>query len=77
MTRFIDKENRVLEITMLDNRTNCPWEYDFFEVGMLDRDEDEYDAYKVDDIDYLIDEAVSYCRETEESTCDFNWYYLK
>lgn len=77
MTRFIDNQNRVLEITMIDTVTNCSWEYDFFEVGQLDRHPEEEDAYMVEDIMYLIDEATEYCNEVKRSTCDFNWYLLK
>lgn len=77
MTRFIDNQNRVLEITMIDSSTNCSWEYDFFEVGQLDRHPEEEDAYMVDDIMYLVDEATEYCKENERSTCDFDWYLLK
>ena len=77
MTRFIDTQNRVLEITMIDTATNCPWEYDFFEIGQLDRHPEEEDAYMVEDIMYLIDEATEYCKESTQSTCDFNWYMLK
>lgn len=76
MTRFVDDQNRVLEITMLDVPTNCPWEYDFFNVWQLERYHEEECTYQVHNIMYLIDEAVSYCKASTLSTCNFRWYML-
>ena len=76
MTRFIDEQNRVLEITMTDVATNCPWEYDFFNTWQLEKYQDEDCTYMVSDIMYLIDEAVDYCKTSTLSTCYFRWYML-
>lgn len=76
MTRFIDDQNRVLEITMIDVGTGYPWERDFFEVGRIERHPEDNDAYLVEDIMYLIDEATDYCKESTLSTCEFRWYIL-
>lgn len=59
MTRFIDKAGRIAEISMIDLQTGCPWEYDFFEVGGLQRDK-EHEAYIVDDVDYLVQRVDEY-----------------
>lgn len=61
MTRFIDKAGRIAEITMIDNRTGCHWEYDFFEVGGLTYNE-RMNAYEVKDVEYLIDYMKDYMK---------------
>ena len=63
MTRFVDKDGFTLEIEMVDSRTGCAWEYDFFDVGALEHD-DEHDAYLVDDVSYLSDRACDYMAGT-------------
>jgi hypothetical protein len=55
MTRFVDKDSRIAEITMI-GANGTEWQDDFYEVGGLDWD-DELEAYKVDDIDYLKEQA--------------------
>lgn len=58
MTRFTDNKKTV-EITMKvwDGGQYGPaWEMDFFSVGSLPYNE-EMDAYIVDDVDYLVDQA--------------------
>lgn len=62
MTRFIDKENKILEISMIDGRTKCSFERDFFNVGALKYNED-IDAYKVEDICVLFEAAEEYAAE--------------
>lgn len=62
MTRFVDKTNRTVVITMIDNNTGIAFENDFFEIGTLEHDEDG--AYIVDDIVYLIQYACSYAEGT-------------
>lgn len=59
MTRFYDNSGGELEITMIDDRTGCAWERDFFECGNLPYDESR-DAYSVDDVTYLVDYANDY-----------------
>ena len=63
MTRLFD-ENKTVEITMRDwdNNTNTAtldWGNDFFEVGGLEFDE-EREAYKVNDVDYCIEQAADW-----------------
>ena len=48
---------------MLDENTGCSWENDFFEVGQLPYNE-ELSAYRVEDVDYLVDYATSYADGT-------------
>lgn len=62
MTKFYDGK-KVLTISMNDTNTGCDWEYDFFEVGSLPYDS-ELDAYKVDDVAYLVDYATDYANGT-------------
>lgn len=76
MTRFIDDQNRVLEITMIDLVTNLPWEHIFFNVLQLEMHPEENNAYMVHNIMYLIDEAVAYCKTSTLSTCYFHWRML-
>ena len=76
MTRFIDTQNRGLEIAMIDTATNCSWEREFFNVGQLDTHPQEEDAYMVDNIMYLIEEATNYCKENTLSSCYFNMFHI-
>ena len=62
MTKFYD-ENKTIGIEMLDENTGCSWENDFFEVGQLPYNE-ELSAYRVEDVDYLVDYATSYADGT-------------
>lgn len=57
MTKFYDGKN-LLEISMVD-KNGTRFENDFFEVGGLPYS-DDLDAYKVDDVYYLVDYATSY-----------------
>ena len=57
MAKFYDGKN-LLEISMVD-KNGTHFENDFFEVGGLPYS-DDLDAYKVDDVYYLIDYATSY-----------------
>ena len=57
MAKFYDGKN-LLEISMVD-KNGTHFESDFFEVGGLPYN-DDLDAYKVDDVYYLIDYATSY-----------------
>lgn len=80
MTRFIDKENRIVEITITDRKTRQDMEKDFFEVAELEFDSN-FNAYMVDDIDYLIDRMNDYrfaignfyVNEPGEKTADFDY----
>lgn len=59
MTRLIDKNGRIVEITMQtwDGRQYSPdWSNDFFSVGNL-KYNDDLDAYEVEDVDDAIDAA--------------------
>ena len=76
MTRFIDTQNRVLEITMIDIPTGLPWEHEFFNVLQLDMHPEEKNAYMVRNIMYLLDEAVDFCKSSTLSTCKFHWHML-
>lgn len=62
MAKFYDGK-KIVEIEMVDDNTGCSWENDFFEVGQLPYNED-LDAYRVEDVDYLIDYATSYADGT-------------
>lgn len=62
MTKFYDGK-KILTISMKDTNTNIDWENDFFEVGGLAYNSD-LDAYKVDDVDYLVDYATDYANGT-------------
>ena len=58
MKRFTDGKKTV-EITMKvwnDGQYGPSWENDFFGIGSLPYNE-ELDAYIVDDVDYLVDQA--------------------
>ena len=70
MAKFYD-DKKILSITMTDDRTGIDFEEDFFEVGQLHYDM-ELDAFKVEDVDYLIDEAVTYANGTNT---DFEYQY--
>lgn len=59
MTQFIDKNNKIVKITITDRKTRQPMEKDFFEVGGLRFDE-QFNAYRVDDVEYLIDRMTDY-----------------
>ena len=62
MTRFYDNE-KILEIAMYDKETREDLSADFFEDG-LDHYNEELDAYKVKDVDYLVDYATDYVNGT-------------
>ena len=70
MTKFYDGK-KILNITMMDDRTGIDFENEFFEIGQLLYNM-ELDAYKVDDVDYLIDYAVTYANGTNN---DFEYQY--
>ena len=57
MTRFIDNNGKIAEITLTNN--GYEWQDEFFNVGSLSYNEDS-DAYEVEDVDYLIDQANDY-----------------
>ena len=59
MTQFIDKNNKIVKITITDRKTRKPMEKDFFEVVGLKFDE-QFNAYRVDDVEYLIDRMTDY-----------------
>ena len=59
MTKFFDKSGYTLEIEMIDLCSQNAWEYDFFEVGGLQYDDDR-GAYMVEDVGYLADRADDY-----------------
>lgn len=59
MTRFIDNDGRKMEIQMVDVKSGCDWEYDFFEVGAMMFDEEE-DAYRAADCEFLADATREY-----------------
>lgn len=62
MTKFYDGK-KILTISMKDTNTNIDWENEFFEVGGLPYNSD-LDAYKVDDVDYLVCYATDYANGT-------------
>ena len=62
MTKFYDGK-KILFISMKDTNTNLDWENDFFDVGSLSYNSD-IDAYKVDDVNYLVDYAADYANGT-------------
>ena len=65
MKRFTDG-TRTVEITMKvwhDGQYSPDWEADFFDVGSLPYDEDT-DTYTVQDVDYLIDQAMDWQQGT-------------
>lgn len=62
MTKFYDGK-KILSISMKDTNTNLDWENDFFDVGSLSYNSD-IDAYKVDDVNYLVDYAADYANGT-------------
>lgn len=70
MTKFYDGK-KILNITMLDDQTETSFEHEFFEVGQLPYDM-ELDAFKVKNVDYLIDVAVTYANGTNN---DFEYQY--
>lgn len=58
MTRFTDGDN-VVEISMCiwdGHQYGYDWEDDFYDVGNLDYDE-RFDAYIVEDVEYLVEQA--------------------
>lgn len=70
MTKFYDGK-KILSISMTDDRTGIDFENEFFEIGQLPYNM-ELDANKVDDVDYLIDYAVTYANGTNT---DFEYQY--
>ena len=70
MAKFYD-DKKILSITMTDDRTGIDFEDEFFEVGQLHYNM-ELDAFKVEDVDYLIDQAVTYANGTNT---DFEYQY--
>ena len=68
MTRLTDG-TKTVEITMNNwdgNGWTPDWSNDFFEVGGLEYDE-ETDAYKVQDVDYCVEQA----RDWEQGIGDY------
>lgn len=62
MAKFYD-DSKIATIEMTDVQTGESFEADFFEIGGLKHNMD-LDAYKVDDVDYLIDYATDYANGT-------------
>lgn len=63
-TRFYD-ENNILKITMRDPKTNKDFSADFFDDATNANNYDEtLEAYKVEDVDYLVDYAENYIAGT-------------
>ena len=54
MTRFYDS-NRVLDITLRDDKTGEAFSMDYFQDGRITHYNEDLDAYRVDDVDYLVD----------------------
>lgn len=71
MTKFYDGK-KILSISMMDDRTGIDFENEFFEIGQLHDYNEELDAFKVEDVDYLIDQAVTYANGTNT---DFEYQY--
>lgn len=70
MTKFYDESN-VLEITMRDPKTNEDFSADFFEDACNRKNYDEsLDAFKVEDVEYLVDYAKDYVAGTNQ---DFDY----
>lgn len=67
MTKFYD-DSKIVTIEMTDAQTGTSFEADFFAVCGLKYNMG-LDAYKVDDVDYLIDYATDYANGTNP---DFN-----
>lgn len=64
MTKFYDNSD-ILEITMRDPRTNEDFSADFFEDACNCKNYNEsLDAFKVEDVSYLIDYAKDYVAGT-------------
>lgn len=82
MTKFYDGK-KVLSISLKDN-DGVDFTSDFFNAGSLAYDESK-EAYKVDDVDYLVDYATSYAAGKnpdfdnfgdDTKVCDV-WYDVK
>lgn len=61
MTRLYDGK-KIAEITMCiwdGNGWTPDWSNDFYDIGLMEYDED-HDAYKVDDVDYCIEQAMDW-----------------
>lgn len=78
MTRFIDKEGKILEISMIDGRTKCSFERDFFSVSTLEYSKN-INAYMVEDVCDLFEAAEEYAakeyaaEEDHYSIIDYNF----
>lgn len=63
---------KTAEITMRtweDNSYSPDWSADFFEAGSLEYDE-ESDTFRVQDVDYCIDQAKDWEAEAENNVVD-------
>lgn len=70
MTRLYDGK-KIAEITMCiyeGNGWTPDWSNDFFDIGLLEYDED-HEAYKVEDVDYCIEQAEDW-KNSEGDFCD-------
>lgn len=69
MTRFYD-DTRILTISMTDpDDPRISFEADFFDAGSLPYDL-ELDASRVEDVEYLVDQATTYAAGTNS---DFDY----
>ena len=71
MTRLTDGKKTVeIEMMVWEGNGYTPdWSNDFFEVGSLEYDE-ELEAYKVEDVDYCIDQAADWRKSTGDFSGD-------
>ena len=73
MTRLTDgKRTAEIRMTIFNDQNGSyspDWERDFFEVGGLEHD-DEADAYRVQDVDYCIDQAIDCISRTGDFADD-------
>lgn len=71
MTRLTDgKRTAEIRMTIFNNQNGSyspDWERDFFEIGEYD---DEAAAYRVQDVDYCIDQAIDCINRTGGSADD-------
>lgn len=66
MTRFYDN-NRVVDIALKSKKTGEDFASDFFEDACINEKYNEVlDAYRVDDVDYLVDYIQSYLDGTNQ-----------
>ena len=80
MTRFIDKQSRIIEISVKDRLSGASYEEELFHTSDLSFNP-YFNAYEVEDIDVLIDKmndirfAVGLCygKEPGEKTMNFDY----